>query len=269
MKNRVFPSCALVAAYVFCLSSVLVSCHKSGRTAAAVDTMKVDTLGFSREEANVSVKYSVDYPAEGSEPLLHAVREFVSETLGDAYTGNLSVGDSLVSFYGQSSFDSLKKDMREYGGPSDMSMVVQSSVKKIYDTDRLVTFLTETYTYLGGAHGGTTISAATFRKSDGRRFGSDILKDYYSEAFTEAVKDGLKRYFKVRSDADLEACLLDVQVYNIPLPKNPPYFTQDGLTFVYQQYEIAPYAAGMPTFSIPYDVAKGLLLHAAADLIDR
>ena len=180
MKNRVFPSCALVAAYVFCLSSVLVSCHKSGRTAAAVDTMKVDTLGFSREEANVSVKYSVDYPAEGSEPLLHAVREFVSETLGDAYTGNLSVGDSLVSFYGQSSFDSLKKDMREYGGPSDMPMVVQSSVKKIYDTDRLVTFLTETYTYLGGAHGGTTISAATFRKSDGRRFGSDILKDYYS-----------------------------------------------------------------------------------------
>ena len=67
----------------------------------------------------------------------------------------------------------------------------------------------------------------------------------------------------------MEACLLDVQVYNIPLPKNPPYFTQDGLTFVYQQYEIAPYAAGMPTFSIPYDVAKGLLLHAAADLIGR
>lgn len=269
MRKSVFSSCVAVVACVCCSVGMLVSCHKVGKTAAAVDTMKVDTLSFSREEANVSVKYSVDYPLTGGEPLLHAVREFISETLGDAYTGSLAAGDSLVGFYGQSSFDSLKKDAREYGGPSDMPMVVQSSVRKVYDTDKVVTFLTESYTYLGGAHGGTAVSAASFRKSDGRRFGSDILKDRYSETFTEAVKDGLKRYFKVRSDADLEACLLDVKVYDIPLPQNPPYFTQDGLTFVYQQYEIAPYAAGMPTFSIPYDVARGFLLHAAADLTVR
>lgn len=37
----------------------------------------------------------------------------------------------------------------------------------------------------------------------------------------------------------------------IPLPSTNPYLTADGVKFVYQEYEIGPYAIGTPTFTIP------------------
>lgn len=37
----------------------------------------------------------------------------------------------------------------------------------------------------------------------------------------------------------------------IPFPKYEPYYTEDGVCFIYQQYEIACYAAGRPTFTLP------------------
>lgn len=38
----------------------------------------------------------------------------------------------------------------------------------------------------------------------------------------------------------------------IPLPKNGVYLSSEGVVFIYGQYEIAPYALGMPTFTVPY-----------------
>jgi hypothetical protein len=89
------------------------------------------------------------------------------------------------------------------------------------------------------------------------------------------IKEGLRSYFQDNqetpiSDADLKDYLLyDASVDNLPLPQFPPYFTADGLAFVYQQYEIAPYAAGMPSFTIPYDDIRPLLTDEAACLIPQ
>ena len=47
--------------------------------------------------------------------------------------------------------------------------------------------------------------------------------------------------------------------YFLPMPVTPPLFGKDGIIVTYQQYEIAAYAAGMPSFVIPYNKAKGLL----------
>ena len=46
----------------------------------------------------------------------------------------------------------------------------------------------------------------------------------------------------------------------IPLPKQyEPYPSADGIVFTYAQYEIACYAAGMPTFTIPYSDVQPFL----------
>ena len=47
------------------------------------------------------------------------------------------------------------------------------------------------------------------------------------------------------------------------MPATSPYFTADGIVFTYQQYEIAPYAAGQPSFTLSYkDVASYLTKEA-------
>jgi hypothetical protein len=56
-------------------------------------------------------------------------------------------------------------------------------------------------------------------------------------------------------------------VNRIPLPSAAPAFTKKGLAFIYQQYEIAPYAAGMVNFDIAYDKIRPFLTAEAQALL--
>ena len=45
-----------------------------------------------------------------------------------------------------------------------------------------------------------------------------------------------------------------------------PVLTPEGLRFVYQQYEIGPYALGMVEFTVPYADVKSCLTKEAVEL---
>ncbi len=115
----------------------------------------------------------------------------------------------------------------------------------------------------------------TFRKSDGRRFGNEMLIRTGTEEFRTLIKDGLKQYFaenegKDISDEELkEQLITDYSVDFLPLPQFPPYLTEKGVGFTYQPYEIAPYAAGMPSFTIPYEKIKPYMTVTAVKLIEN
>ena len=55
----------------------------------------------------------------------------------------------------------------------------------------------------------------------------------------------------------------------IPLPAWTPYPTAEGLCFVYQQYEIASYADGMPSFTLPVDDVQAWLTPEARAILNR
>ena len=64
---------------------------------------------------------------------------------------------------------------------------------------------------------------------------------------------------RIANKVNIKEMLLDGDL--IPLPTWQPFPSKDGLVFTYQQYEIAPYAAGMPAFTIPYeDIAPYVLV---------
>ena len=137
----------------------------------------------------------------------------------------------------------------------------------------LVTYTDFSESFLGGAHGISSMSGVTFRKSDGRRFGQEMLRNTDTEAFRKLLKDGLKQYFSSASqdsidDGQLAQLLLtDSSVDYLPLPQATPYLTKDGVAFVYQPYEIAPYAAGRPSFTVPYEKIKPFLIETILKLI--
>ena len=47
--------------------------------------------------------------------------------------------------------------------------------------------------------------------------------------------------------------------FGLPLPITDPWITSNGVEFIYQQYEIAAYACGMPNVTLPLDALKELL----------
>ena len=81
---------------------------------------------------------------------------------------------------------------------------------------------------------------------------------------------GMLRYYK---EADVEMTqdeLLDnlmIEDRTIPLPVWEPYPTAEGLVFTYQQYEIASYAEGMPSFTVPYEEIQPYLTEEFRQLL--
>lgn len=240
-------SCLTIAALVF---TVTACKDKAGNT-----TYK--HLERAWGEKQDSVKLSIDFPDYTDKQVNEAIAEQISEVIGGTYEGSYADPDSLITYYATEFLDEIKqirKDTEKYDLPSDWPYSRDLTILKGYETERLVTFNFQSYNFSGGAHGSSEIYGMTFRKSDGRRMGTDVLnRNVNDEEWIEMRNKGLMEYFEVKNENDLAACLLGIEVYEIPMPQTQPYFNEKGLAFIYQQYEIAPYAAGLPNFTIPYD----------------
>lgn len=126
----------------------------------------------------------------------------------------------------------------------------------VADTTNYIVFLSQDYLYMGGAHGGVGGDGdLTFDKETGK-----LVKEFLNPACVADIQplliEGLLSYFAVEDEQITEDELFDIlqiEGRQIPLPSFAPYPTKDGLVFVYQQYEIASYAVGMPSFTVAYD----------------
>ena len=224
--------------------------------------LKTDSIGLVKEDADVEVRLSADYPTGGATAVVvDSIRRYMAETMqGDA---NL-VGqpEQLLASAYKKAYDELKMVRGELLGETEEKMppfYVACEIRKGPDTKKYVTYLTTYGEYQGGAHGSSYETGVTFNKSTGRQIGWDVLKDTGKREFRQLMKEGLCEYFQsvgmdVSTDEQLKEMLYtDAEVDNLPLPAWAPYLTEEGMVFRYQQYEIAAYAVGIPTFTIGYD----------------
>ena len=158
-----------------------------------------------------------------------------------------------------------RKEFKESVTPWDYSM----DVTKTSEDSTFVVFNDTEYAYIGGAHGGVFgWGGITFRFSDGSIV-KNFLKDNVLKDMQPLLKKGLKEYFnenadeKIKTDQQLmENLQLSGENDNlIPLPAWTPCPDKDGkgLVFTYQQYEIACYAVGMPSFVLSWEELKPFL----------
>lgn len=147
----------------------------------------------------------------------------------------------------------------------------------LQDTDSIfISFKDEEYGYWGGAHGGVLgDGVVTFLADNGKRLRSIIRPDATLQ-MQPLIKKGLKEYFHnqgepLPNDHQLmQMLMLSDQSGIIPLPKQyEPYPSDKGIVFTYAQYEIACYAAGMPTFTVPYKDITPFLSEDFLKIINR
>ena len=145
------------------------------------------------------------------------------------------------------------------------------NIRRIDENAQYTVYLSENYVYMGGAHGGVSGAGyLTFKTATGYLF-TQFLKEEAEDRLQPALRKGLMRYFEENetglNEEQLEKMLF-IKAGWIPLPEQLPYPTAEGLVFTYQQYEIAPYAMGMPSFTLPYDVLMPYLTSDAVKLLD-
>ena len=120
---------------------------------------------------------------------------------------------------------------------------------------------------MGGADGQALSIPVTFLKSTGEMLQTTIDSSN-EKAIQPLIRKGVISYFKKRgetvTDRDLNTMLF-IENGIIPIPINAPSLTAKGLHFVYQQYEIGPYAIGMVEFTVPYDKIKAFMTSEAQE----
>lgn len=231
-----------------------------------------DRVEDGADSTNIAVVVEIEAPQDKS-VLSNRIREWINEHLsafcGEFYSEDNADMQKVTDFYGNHLVAELRSTI---DGPPIYNgfREAQITVKKIYENNKCVTFAISNNSYTGGAHGSYTYYGATFRKEDGRLFGHDIFNRSFdsNEKLRALLQEGLIKYFEVEDVDELAEYTWDnVTAYRVELPQFGPWFTKEGLCFLYQQYEIAAYVAGTPEVTIPYDKLDGILIPAAAALL--
>lgn len=292
MKNFQIFGLSLVAAVCLLVSS-FASC-KSGSPKAVEDkeqekAFATDSIVFEEKaDSALECKIVVDYPT-GDDTLSLGVRNYIAQQLRGlylpisnkagndvsslAYKGSFENGKSLVDYYGLGTLDYLKEQQDELlsaieGGPS---MSFDASIRKTAETKRYITYECNYYTFLGGAHGSAGSHSANIVKATGEVLGATVdttkvkaMQSILRKYVLEYLKKG--GYTEV-TDANLNDYLF-IENGIIPIPTFTPSLTDKGVHFVYQQYEIGPYAIGMIDFTVPYAEIKPFMTKEALELIN-
>lgn len=219
----------------------------------SVSAATIVTETYSYSFSGTETKVSVEYPVSGNQGCVDAIRVWINNELGGKYKGSLDNPCAMMDFY--------KKEAYEEFAHPEFNEYEQITITKAYENDKVVTFMVANELYEGGAHGMYANYGVTFRKSDGKQFGMNCITSWNSlSALTRA---GLRKYFKVKTNAQLNRELQVENKKRIPAPGCQPWITAKGVTFYYLPYEISYYAAGAPSFTLtrqqimPYLTAVG------------
>lgn len=263
-KNKIILSFLVLFGMVIVFSS----CNrKSQNTNITVTPVTVADSNIANG-IDASVKVTAEFPTTGNALLINSIQEWMSETMGGSFPGQVNEGHSMLAYYSRKKMDSFK----EFGMPDAKDTIICSwdaHFKRKFENEQWITYGYDYYEYTGGAHGMSYNGGCSFRKTDGRRLDWGMFDQDKMDALRKMIRTDLQvNFFKFKSSDELDQTLLNQEDrYFFPLPATPPLFIKDSILFVYQEYEIVPYCYGMPTCAIAFTQLDSVLSTTGKSLI--
>ena len=188
-----------------------------------------------------------------------------------SYVGDFDNTEALLAYYLKHVMKAFSDDAKE----CESKFICDFSISLRSESEKYICFYSEKYLYLGGAHGLTGGEGSlTFDKTSGKLLTNFLIEDC-EEAIQPVLRKGLIQYFLKYEYGDVTDenlhKFLSISFNNrntlIPLPDWTPSPTPEGLVFTYGEYEIACYACGRPTFTVPYSDILPFLTPEAKKLL--
>lgn len=266
----------------------LGSCN-GGKQAYLSEPLPTDNVVCQRKSgSNIECKITVDYP-NGDDSLSHSVAAYINGQLElqylpiqndadnkakyPAYSGTPADGNAVAQYYADGTIKYLKEMSNDFAGAEEVpKLTYELSVRKVADNDRYVSYETASYAFLGGAHGSATAHTANISKLSGKVLALTV-DTLQAKAMQPILRKGVLDYLHEQGDTTATDSMLGDYLFIdngiVPLPAHTPYLADDGVHFVYQQYEIGPYALGMVAFTVPYSDIKPYLTKEALGLLKK
>lgn len=250
----------ILAAALFALTS----CTKEIK----IETLKLEEEIPFREGSNnhLSLNLDIDFPISGfsGEALEEARRTIRTYTLGEGftdYTGSLEElaeiwRNTVLNDYIASNEGMLEEmEMSEEDAPFlNWGFDYKGAFGEPYK--QYVNYIIDQYQYLGGAHGMNGTFPIVFDTKTGERMEWQELAPGVSEEQMAALL--LQHRFDDLKDMIAEEDFDQNNIFFSDTVEPSPWFSIDenGFTFYYQPYELAPYVFGVITIPVSWEELK-------------
>ncbi|MGG1939766.1 DUF4163 domain-containing protein [Paenibacillus polymyxa] len=180
--------------------------------------------------SNAKVSYKIKYPQISGSQLNPEAQQAVNNVLKKHAETVLAAGKKMVA-------EGEVTAERPYDFENDFAIA--------YNKDGILSVIMQDYSYTGGAHGMTARKGYTFSLADGKQLQlSDVLKA------NPNYKKFLNANLKKKIDA-LQAGEGFEKFKELAADQNF-YVTNSGVTIVFDLYDYAPYAYGIPEFTYSF-----------------
>lgn len=252
-------------AFITCVSVVLCSCGESAQknnaaTTSATDILKADTIAYTfttvdKTEMNDKIKDSSDlYRATITYPVIAAgtaLADSINKTLiTAAFNGKLSAQAFADSFVVRA------KDAT--GGASFNGWSYEANAGVLLNNGKLFVLQTDIASYTGGAHGSYATLCYNFTKDGKQLLWDDIIETGMKDSLVRLNESTLRIENEIPEGQLWEDAGFFVDSSHMPFPAMFA-LAKNGLTMIYNQYEIAPYVMGIISYTIPYNRLNGLI----------
>lgn len=247
---------------IISITAFLFSCNKSDHKDTAetkskdsitavkkfvVDSVKVeDSLVINKNLTTAFNRQLLVFPSIENKAILDSIyKEALVETR--AYDKNSLQADLTKQM--QKSFDKTKEDSKEWSPEFKQTWEDTSAMKVLSHKNNVLTLLYTGSGYTGGAHGYYFESYKVFDLDKNVVVNQDdILNNAKDPAWDKILKNHL-------DDPEQKEMLLVDKI----APNNNFYFDDKKITFVYNQYEITAYAAGVIYITVNFSEIKNLI----------
>lgn len=245
------PSLLLVLASA---AALLSSCEKGRLKTESFQEESVGTLSEGWSDT-LKIKLDIEYPVGGiSSKAVESMTKSILSTALDSTVTDTDVSKACEAYMEKlrasykADFDSLARYVAESEYeryPVTWEKLVTGSFAGRHDN--VISYEIESYTYEGGAHGLSGKTCLNFDISSGGRideagFFEDGTREELAGLLTSHVRESLE------DDDAYEALFVkDIE------PNGNFEVSDEGVTYVYGNYEIGPYYLGIIEVTVPWD----------------
>ena len=229
---------------------ILIGCNNK-------DTLSFEPLTIATDSCDNCTSVRIEIPEETGKTKL-------SKTINDALEGEII---ELLNFDEESNAQNLEEakeaflyDYEELNGKfPEESMPWEATIEGTitFENENIITIKLESYIYTGGAHGYGTNRFLNFDKTSSKELYQEDLFNNLDD-FKTYAETLFRKQENIPAEGSINNTGFMFETENFYLPDNLGY-TEVGLLLFYEPYEIASFADGPITLTIPYIEANTFL----------
>lgn len=245
------------------VSAFLAACSCGGDDSKNVNFSKINTFvvsdssGYEVGKGRAYAVINIAEPSGLSKLCKKNYAMWVSTVLQVDPTDDKNAIQSLAAAFSQK--EALRNQAYYIDNQNELEeryireIYTRVGIRKLYEDQQYITFMKEDTVVRGEVHKSHLAVGFTFNKEDfalAELLNTDDVKSYRKKITEQLQKsmgkshEQLLDYLFLGDDCKKEGV--------VPLPANGPFLLGDSLVFLYQEYEIAPYKAGMPCVKLPF-----------------